>query len=246
MMSNIWKIMSSSRAAEPVFRSGNRDVPLKVVRSARAARMSLRLAEGGAVVRLTLPRRAPLAPALLWVESKRGWVEGQLAGLPMPQPVEPGMAFSLAGQNVVLDWAEGRPRRMKRDGDRLIAGGPRDGLEGRVLRWLRAEAKRMLTEETARYAALAGVSVRAVGVGDPVSRWGSCAVDGTIRYSWRLILAPYAVMEATVAHEVAHRVHMNHGRAFHALVQALLGRNPAAERRWLSAHGKRLHAFGKG
>ena len=244
-MSNIWKIMSSARAAEPVFNAGGRDVPLKVVRSARAARMSLRLAEGGSVVRLTLPRRAALAPALLWVETKRGWVEGQLARLPAPQPLVPEIVFTLAGQAVRLDWAEGRPRRIRLSDGVLHAGGPREGLEGRVLRWLRAEAQRVLAAETARFAAQAGVRVSTVGVGDPVSRWGSCSSSGAIRYSWRLILAPYAVMEATVAHEVAHRVHMNHGRAFHALVKELLGRDPSAERRWLSAHGKGLHAFGK-
>lgn len=244
-MSSIWKIMSSARAAEPVFNAGGRDVPLKVVRSARAARMSLRLAEGGSVVRLTLPRRAALAPALLWVETKRGWVEGQLARLPTPQPLVPEIVFTLAGQAVRLDWAEGRPRRIRLSDGVLHAGGPREGLESRVLRWLRAEAQRVLAAETARFAAQADVRVSAVGVGDPVSRWGSCSSSGAIRYSWRLILAPYAVMEATVAHEVAHRVHMNHGRAFHALVKELLGRDPSAERRWLSAHGKGLHAFGK-
>ena len=51
---------------------------------------------------------------------------------------------------------------------------------------------------------------------------------------------------ATAAHEVAHRVHMNHSAAFHALVATLYGRDPAAERAWLRRHGASLHWFGRG
>jgi hypothetical protein len=82
---------------------------------------------------------------------------------------------------------------------------------------------------------------RRVGVGDPVSRWGSCSASGAIRYSWRLILAPDWVRRATVAHEVAHRVHMNHGPDFHALVERLLGGDRSRARLWLRRHGSGLH-----
>jgi predicted metal-dependent hydrolase len=85
------------------------------------------------------------------------------------------------------------------------------------------------------------VSVSRVGVGDPLSRWGSCSASGAIRYSWRLILAPDWVRRATVAHEVAHRVHMNHGQAFHRLVEELLGVDPKPARLWLRRSGASLH-----
>jgi predicted metal-dependent hydrolase len=103
----------------------------------------------------------------------------------------------------------------------------------------------LLEVETREFAELAGVSVPRVGVGDPLSRWGSCSASGTIRYSWRLILAPDWVRRATVAHEVAHRVHLNHGRAFHALVAKLLGTDPGPARQWLRRNGGSLHRFGR-
>ena len=87
--------------------------------------------------------------------------------------------------------------------------------------------------------------MRRIGVGDARSRWGSCSTGGDIRYSWRLILAPPEVRRATVAHEVAHRLHMNHGPDFHAAVAHLFGRDPAPERRWLREHGAALHAIGR-
>ena len=85
-----------------------------------------------------------------------------------------------------------------------------------------------------------------VAIGDPRGRWGSCASSGAIRYSWRLILAPRFVRRATVAHEVAHRVHMNHGPAFHALVAELWTKAIRRDRaRWLRAHGAALHWVGR-
>jgi hypothetical protein len=114
-----------------------------------------------------------------------------------------------------------------------------------VLRWLQAEARVLLAAETHEFALPAGVAAVRVGVGDPVSRWGSCSSSGTIRYSWRLILAPDFVRRATVAHEVAHLVHLNHGPDFHLLVARVLGEDPRPARAWLRRHGAALHMIGR-
>ena len=53
------------------------------------------------------------------------------------------------------------------------------------------------------------------------------------------------VRRATVAHEVAHRVHMNHGPAFHALVADLLEDDPTPARAWLRENGARLYRVGR-
>jgi len=196
-------------------------------------------------VRLSLPTRAALRPALAWAEEKRGWIEGALAVLPKPQPIVPGAAIPLEGQPVRIDWQPSGSRTVKRDDDRLIVGGPEEAIAARVLRWLRREAGVRLDGETRDFAARAGVTVGRVGVGDPRSRWGSCTPCGDIRYSWRLILAPPEVREATVAHEVAHRLHMDHSPAFHAAVARLLGREPKAERHWLRTHGSGLYWLGR-
>lgn len=218
---------------------------VEVVRHPRARRMKLAFDPASGRVRLVLPTRAKLAVGLAWVEEHRGWIAQQQAKLPAGQPFEPGAVIPIGGNDVALFWDEAAPRTPRLAGRRLTIGGPRDGFEGRVLRWLRREALRVLSLETAEYAARAGVTVSAVGVGDTRSRWGSCASSGAIRYSWRLILAPAAVRRATVAHEVAHRVHMNHSPAFHALVAELYGRDPTPERRWLKTNGARLHWYGR-
>lgn len=197
------------------------------------------------VVRLTLPPRAGLGAALDWVEERRPWVERALAGLPRAAPIVPGSIIPLEGGAWRLDWDAKRPRRIERLDDHLRAGGPIEGLDRRVVRWLRAQALATLDAETREIGARAGVSIGRVAVADQRSRWGSCTASGDIRYNWRLILAPPDVRRATVAHEVAHRLHMDHSPAFHTAVKALFGRDPRAERRWLATHGSSLYWFGR-
>lgn len=197
-------------------------------------------------VKLVLPPRAALAPALEWVRSQRGWVERQVANLPDPTPIRPGMTVPFGGTDHVLDWSSDYPRGPKAGDGRIQIGGPAELLEGRLLRWLRQQAQVRLDSETREIGERAGVTIGRVGVGDPRTRWGSCAANGDIRYSWRLILAPDHVRRATVAHEVAHRVHMDHSPAFHALVAELHDGDPKLARHWLRTHGSSLHWFGRG
>ncbi len=179
------------------------------------------------------------------MESKRSWIETELARLPVSRPIAPGSEIPFEGRMHRIDWCEGQPRAVRLDGNALRLGGPRETVESRIVRWMRSEALSRLDGETRAMADKAQVSVTRVTVGDPRSRWGSCSTTGAIRYSWRLVLAPVDVREATVAHEVAHRLHMNHSPAFHAAVRDLLGRDPSPEREWLRANGAALYWLGR-
>ena len=196
-------------------------------------------------VRLSLPTRAAIRPALAWAEEKRGWIEGALAVLPAPRPIVPGATIPFENREILIAWRPDAQRTVVLREDSLHLGGPEASVAPRILRWLRREAGERMAAETRSFAARAGVTVGRIGIGDPRSRWGSCAPSGDIRYSWRLILAPPEVREATVAHEVAHRLHMDHSPAFHAAVTRLLGRDPKAERRWLRTHRAGLYWLGR-
>ncbi|RZL55209.1 MAG: DUF45 domain-containing protein [Sphingomonas sp.] len=184
--------------------------PFEVVRHPTARRIRLSLDPASGRARLVVPKRAALKPALAWAQGKAEWIAEQRARLPQPRPFAPGMALTVADRALTIAWQPGSRRRVEVDGDILSLSGPLDTLPRRVETWLKRQALDLLTRETADYAAKAGVTVARVAIGDARGRWGSCAHDGAIRYSWRLILAPGWVRRATVAHEVAHRVHMNH------------------------------------
>jgi predicted metal-dependent hydrolase len=219
--------------------------PFEVVRHPTARRIRLSLDPASGRARLVVPKRAALKPALAWAQGKTEWIAQQRARLPQPRPFVPGMALTVADQVLTIGWQPGSRRRVEVDGDILSLSGPLDTLPRRVETWLKRQALDLLTRETADYAAKAGVTVARVAIGDARGRWGSCAHDGAIRYSWRLILAPGWVRRATVAHEVAHRVHMNHAPVFHALVARLYGEDPTPARAWLRDHGAALHWVGR-
>jgi predicted metal-dependent hydrolase len=238
----IWLIVTTS---DLLFSGGGRKRMLTVVRRRGAKSMRLSIDPRDASVRLSLPLRAPLRPAISWAAGKRAWIEAELAKMPLARPIEPGMTFQFAGQDVRLDWSHEHPRAPVLRDEMLYVGGPREQLSARVLRYLRRIALKTLDAETRALADKYQIAVGRIGVGDPRSRWGSCASSGDIRYSWRLILAPDFVRHATVAHEVAHRIHMDHSPAFHAQVAALLESDPRPARQWLRAHGTTLHWFGR-
>lgn len=210
---------------------------------ARRARLSLNPVDGR--IRLTLPPRAAIGPALRWAAEQQAWIAAQRARLPAPRPFTPGAQIPLGDEMLTIAWTAAAPRRIERSGTMLNCGGPIEGLNRRITDWLRRAALDQLSRETAEFAGQIGVSISRITIGDPRARWGSCAADGVIRYSWRLILAPAMVRRATVAHEVAHRVYMHHGPDFHALVAQLVGRDAAASRAWLKRHGAALHWFGR-
>ena len=219
--------------------------PFEIVRHPTARRIRLSLDPASGVARLVVPKRAALKPALAWAQGKADWIAQQRARLPQPRPYVPGLVLTVADEPLTIDWQAGSRRRVEIVGATLSLSGPPETLPRRVETWLRRQALDRLSADTAEYAASAGVTVTKVAIGDTRGRWGSCAHDGVIRYSWRLILAPGWVRRATVAHEVAHRVHMNHGAAFHALVERLYGRDPTPARAWLRAHGAALHWIGR-
>lgn len=218
-------------------------VPVRVRRSARAKAYRLSMDHKRGELRLSLPTRANLNRALGWAQGHEGWVRSQMAAQPVLVTLDDGAFFPLEGREVRICWVEGASRSVRLDGDRLILGGVRESVGSRVLRWLKARAKAVLEMESAAMAVDHGLIVASVGIGDPRTRWASCASSGAIRYSWRLILCPPHVRRATVAHELAHLLHMDHSPAFHAAHERILGENPRPARAWLREHGTALHRF---
>ena len=207
-------------------------VPLDVRVNPRARRMTLRFDDRRGALRLTVPPRTSRRAALTWAAGQRTWVETQLARQPAPLPLEPGATIPLEGVDVRLVWDEGMSRIVARGETTLSCGGPLASFPSRIEAWLKRLARDTLSRETAEVAARAEVTISAVSIGDADSRWGSCSAAGAIRYSWRMILAPPEARRFVVAHEVAHRVHMNHGAEFKRLETTLFG-GPVAPARLL-------------
>ena len=207
--------------------------------------MRLRVDEGRQLLTLTVPRGVTRRAALDWARRQSDWVEAQLAGIGPAEPFRPGARIPFEGCELLLHRADHLPRSPHIVGEFLQAGGAESNFAARIERFLRSQALDRLSMLTADAAKRAGVSIRSVSVGDPKSRWGSCSSSGALRYSWRLIMAPPHLLRWLVAHEVAHRRHMNHGPQFHALEAELYDGDVRAARAELRALGPRLKRIGR-
>ena len=239
-----WNGTLSTGRSEPLSLPGLA-WPVELRPHPRARSLRLRVDEARGLLTLTCPRRVGRKAALEWAQRQAGWVEAQLAKIEPGEPFVPGSSIIFEGRNLILSWEASHPRTPTIQNDILRCGGPEMAFPGRIERYLRAEARVRLSAETAHAATKAGVEVRSVSVGDATSRWGSCSARGDIRYSWRLILAPPHLLRWVVAHEVAHRRHMNHGPAFRELEARLYGGDVAAARAELRALGPRLKRVGR-
>ena len=228
--------------ADPVVALAGGDLPLVVRRHPRAKRMTLRLADDGQSIAVTLPRWGTTREALRFAQSRADWLEAQRQRKPMRSEPVPGGMLPFRGRDLVIDWREDRSRRVVADEATLALGGPRDTLAPRLKRWLQGEARVLFAGDLAFYAPRAGIAVPDFALSSARRRWGSCSSDGTIRLNWRLAMAPDAVRRSVVAHETAHRVHFDHSPAFHALLGDLFEDDLRQAEGWLKANGPQLFA----
>jgi predicted metal-dependent hydrolase len=211
-------------------------------RNRRARRVSLRIDPCGGAVVVTLPPRAARTAGMALLMSHAAWVTERLAALPGPSPFADGARVWLHGvdHRIIHVGGHGVVRACGRE---ILVGGEPEFLSRRVADFLRAEALRRFSALVGEKSALADVRPSKVVVKDTSSRWGSCAANRCLAFSWRLVMAPRFVQDYVAAHEVAHLRHMNHSPRFWALVEDLSPHAEAAMA-WLRSEGPRLLRVG--
>lgn len=236
---------------------GGARVRLRV--SPRARRVSLRIDQTRREVIASAPSQRRLHEAVAFAGQRAHWIAAHIQALPSPTAIAPGDLIEVFGQPHRLEPAESRLKAGFYEGEDgcavLRAFGEGEAFARSVVHLLKRHALEVLTERTQVYASALGRPMPRVAIGDAKGRWGSCRParppgrglkgdTGSIRYSWRLVLAPFEVADYVAAHECAHLLEANHGPRFWAHVRALAGPEKA-HRAWLRQHGARLHAFGR-
>ena len=212
-------------------------------RSARARRISLRIDPRDGSVIVTLPPRATRPAGMALLIDHAAWVSERLAALPGHTPFADGECVPLHGLDHVIRHVPDMRGGAWIDRREILVAGEARFLARRVDDFMRDEARRRFGGLVAQKAALAGVLPRRVIVKDTRSRWGSCAANRTLAFSWRLVMAPRFVQDYVAAHEVAHLRHMNHGERFWTLVHGLTPHTDSAMA-WLRAEGPKLLRVG--
>jgi predicted metal-dependent hydrolase len=223
-----------------------RTLPLKIVENDRARRLTLRIDTGGQGLRITVPPGLRQGEVELFLSRQQGWLEQRLAKVPQQPQVRPGISMPLRGvPHRILHEPDGRGtvRPDCRGGEPvLIVNGDIRHLPRRLADFLKREARRDIEPLVAKHCERLGKRASAVRYRDTSSRWGSCTSNGTLSFSWRIMMAPAPVVDYLVAHEVAHLKEMNHGPRFWSLCAELC---PDTERckSWLKRNGGALQAI---
>jgi predicted metal-dependent hydrolase len=212
----------------------------------RARRFIVKVDPSTGEVSVVAPTSRSLDRALDFARREKNWIAGRLASIPEPVHLDLGSRVMFRGMEYVIRPGErrGSPVWIDRESARptIRVGGNPEHASRRLVDWLKREARRKIDERVAYYAAQLGVHPRRITIRDTSSRWGSCSSARSLSFSWRLILAPPAVLDYVVAHEVAHLRELNHRPRFWRLVESL-GPSIDESQDWLSQHGALLHRY---
>jgi predicted metal-dependent hydrolase len=219
---------------------GSPPVEVHLKRSAQARRFSLRVSRLDGRVTLSMPLRARDAEALAFLKGHEGWLRAALAALPDLAAQRVGIGGVVPVEGRALTLAPGDGRGVRVEGDKLLVPGDPATAGARVQAWIKVLARDRLAAASSRYAGLVGRRYSSLALRDTRSRWGSCSPDGRLIYSWRLLMAPPAVLDYVAAHEVAHLVELNHSPAYWAVVTRICP-GWQAQRAWLRGEGQGLH-----
>jgi predicted metal-dependent hydrolase len=214
----------------------------------RARRLSIRIdARAGEAV-LVAPSERKLGEVIAFARTKADWIRERLAARVEGAPLEPGAVVPVFGEptRLVATGGAGAARLVETpDGPVIQSGGDGEAFSRRVENLIKRLARQVLLERTEHHLKTLGQRPVKVSIADTKSRWGSCSPHNrTIRYSWRVIMAPPAVADYLAAHEVAHLVHADHSPAYWSVVERLVGDHKPF-RKWLREHGAALHAVGR-
>lgn len=220
-------------------------------RSAKAKRIALRLDSKNQCVRLVMPKRGSERKAWDFALANEGWIKQRLETLPKPVAFEAGAIIPVFGQDrlVVQHQGAGRLPVFTLHDHELHVATNRTEFAGSLKRWLIKQVEEKIAELVAQKCAALQVQMQKplppvkISIRDQKSRWGSCSHEGTLCFSWRLVLAPPVVLDYVVAHEVAHLKHLDHSPNFWAVCQSL-AENQTVAKHWLNLHGTSLGRYG--
>jgi predicted metal-dependent hydrolase len=221
------------------------EVPVRVRMSPRARRLALRIDAQAEAVELVLPRRTSARRAMAFIEENRNWLDKRITALPPRTLLADGATVPLLDKPYRIrrvELARDRQHAWIADGEIHVAASP-EQLSRRLIEFLKEMARGEFHRRADALSARIGRKVGRISVRDTTTRWGSCSANGNLAFSWRLIMAPDAVLEYVVAHEVAHLAEMNHSKRFWKLVEKLAP-GVDGQRHWLNRHRARLLRIG--
>ena len=195
----------------------------RVSRRSRHLRITVSARNGLTVTR---PPHVSLAQAMAFVDSRRDWIERQLAKVDAAEPAAPPQTLHLrlTGESLCLQYVEKAhagaivqetPDRLTLHLDPARPEGGREALRA----WLKRRARNALEPRLDELSARLTLPYNRLSLRLQRTRWGSCSNRRNISLNAKLLFLPEQLVRHVLIHELAHTVHLNHSPAFWQLVE---------------------------
>ncbi|MDQ2760266.1 MAG: M48 family metallopeptidase [Actinomycetota bacterium] len=200
------------------------DISYSVRRSQRARRVRVTV-DPARGVQVVLPAAAfargakgPEREAAAAISELRPWIERRVRELTQTRATVAarGEAVPYLGELLALR-AEPRRSRVTRRGSELVVPCG-DARIPALERWYRRAAHEEIAPRLQRACSLAGTSYSGLTIRGQRTRWASCSRTGAMSFNWRLLMAPEAVLDYVVWHEVCHLEIADHSHRFWTLL----------------------------
>ena len=238
-----WRPRASVREKHLTLAIDGRPIPLTVRKNPRAKRIIVRMTGDGDRVLITVPSRTAFDEGVRAAEHHAEWIARRLDAASPRIPFADGTAIPFLGRDHTIRHRPKGPVDVDIVDGEIVVAGPAGLIPRRIDRWLRQRARGEISARVADKTARLGHPANRITLRDTRSRWGSCSARGNLSFCWRLVIAPEAVLDYVVAHEVAHLAVPNHGPQFWKTVSTLTD-EVESSRRWLRRHGRSLHRYG--
>ncbi len=224
------------------------DFSYTLIRSKKRKRtLSLRIGDDGRVI-VQVPYRTADRDVASFVRAKQGWIEKNLTlhrqhsrERGKPRRFVPNDTFPYLGDIYPLEICErgkGQPLVLVHGSFQLDRGSHEKARE-LFVKWYAGRAKEIIAERVDHYRRQLGFPPVEVRITGAQSRYGSCSADNRLSFSWRLIMAPYPVIDYVIMHELAHVKHKNHSKRFWGFVEEM-DPDYRKHRQWLNENNHLL------
>jgi predicted metal-dependent hydrolase len=204
---------------------GDRSVEYRLVRSPRRRRTIELRVDDATSVRVSAPLRTPLYAIEDFLARRTGWLQRALEREALRSTTSPPtyttgdpVLFLGARLRLIVRERAGKPAVTRLLGALEVTIPPADEQRSAVVaaleRWYRAEAEADFRDRVGRYASAMDLPVPTVRVRSQKHLWGSCSAGGTLRFNWKLVMAPPTLIDYVVVHELGHLRHPHHQKPF--------------------------------
>lgn len=238
--------MKSVEGQIPLF--NNTDfLSYQIIRSKKRKRtMTLKIERDGTVV-IMAPERTPKEEINRFFRSKTGWIEKKLKEykeLPGVREKQrryvAGEKFFYLGEEFPLEVVEGGRKRLTLShGIFRLSSGQNVDRKAIFREWYKAQAREIFTERVDFYSKQFGLLPKGIKITTARTRYGSCSSDNRLSFSYRLVMAPYRIIDYIIVHELAHIKVKNHSKKFWEYLEKLMP-DYLERRSWLKERGHLL------